>query len=155
MDWRTNAILPRRLISLGQTILLGCILLGLMTMLPAAAQENLTRINMPMNEFAQLNYSIPEEVVVEPDVLELLNYSTGKEIQASLLLNGSKVTIHLLYPCLTSQTKLETSELIALLEAYNPAIKQVNYSDTLISIGGSYSILTIKSFSRFDFQCNF
>jgi hypothetical protein len=133
----TYAILPYRSISLGLTLIIGCILLGLLASLPAAAQdENLTRITIPMNDYAELSFGLPSEVVVEADVLEVLNYTGGREVQATLLLNGSKVMLHLLYPCLPPQTKLEPDALKSLLEDYNPAIKQVNYSDAMIGIGG-------------------
>ena len=138
----TYAILPCRSISLGLTLLFGCILLGLLTSLPAAAQDkNLTRITIPMNDYAELSFGLPSEVVVEADVLEVVNYTAGREVKASLLLNGSKVMLHLLYPCQPPQTLLEPDALKSLIVDYDPALMQANYSDSLISIGGLPAIL--------------
>ena len=97
------AILSGRSAPLG-IVLFCCIILGLLTVLPAAAQsDNLTRVTMPMsdktNNYAELAYILPTRVNVEADTLQVLNYTGGKEVKASILLNGSRVSLYLLYPC--------------------------------------------------------
>ncbi len=126
-------------------VLFCCIILGLLTVLPAAAQsDNLTRVTMPMsdktNNYAELAYILPSRVNVEADTLQVLNYTGGKEVKASILLNGSKVSLYLLYPCQPPQTLLEPDALKSLLAASDPAIMQANYSDSLLGISGQPAI---------------
>ena len=114
-------------------------------MLPAAAQsDNLTRVTMPMsdktNNYAELAYILPSRVNVEADTLQVLNYTGGKEVKASILLNGSRVSLYLLYPCQPPQTLLEPDALKSLLAASDPAIMQANYSDSLLGISGRPAI---------------
>ncbi len=134
------AILSSRSAPLG-IVLLCCIILGLLTVLPAAAQsDNLTRVTMPMsdktNNYAELAYILPSRVNVEAETLDVLNYTGGKEVKASILLNGSRVSLYLLYPCQPPQTLLEPEALKSLLAASDPAILQANYSDSLLGISG-------------------
>jgi hypothetical protein len=138
------AILSGRSAPLG-IVLFCCIILGLLTVLPAAAQsDNLTRVTMPMsdktNDYAELAYILPSRVNVEADTLQVLNYTGGKEVKASILLNGSRVSLYLLYPCQPPQTLLEPDALKSLLAASDPAIMQANYSDSLLGITGRPAI---------------
>jgi hypothetical protein len=94
-----------------------------------------------MNDYAELNFSLSSKVVVEADVLEILNYTTGKEVKASLYLNGSKVVLHLLYPCQPPQTLLKSDALKSLIGAYDPVLIQANTNDSLLRIGGTPAIL--------------
>jgi hypothetical protein len=138
------AILSCRSAPLG-VMLFCCIILGLLTALPAASQsDNLTRITMPMsdkmNNYAELAYVLPSRVNVEADTLQVYNYTGGREVKASILLNGSRVSLYLLYPCQAPQALLETGELKTLLAASDPAILNANYSDTLLAISGRPAI---------------
>jgi hypothetical protein len=139
------AIMSCRSAPLGMLLLFCCITLGLMTALPAASQsDNLTRITMPMSEkmnnYAELAYILPSRVNVEADTLQVLNYTGGRDVKASILLNGSRVSLYLLYPCQTPQALLETGALKTLLAASDPAILKANYSDTLLAISGRPAI---------------
>jgi hypothetical protein len=138
------AILSCRSAPLG-VMLFCCIILGLLTALPAASQsDNLTRITMPMSEkmnnYAELAYILPSRVNVEADTLQVYNYTGGREVKASILLNGSRVSLYLLYPCQPPQALLETGELKTLLASSDPAILKANYSDTLLAISGRPAI---------------
>ena len=131
------AILPCRSIPLGLTLLLGCILLGLLTSLPAAAQDkNVTCVGASMGSYAEMGFCLPPQVVVEPESVEEANYTSGREVRASMLLNGSRVSLHLLYPCQAPQTELEPEALKSLIGTYDPALMQTNYSDSLLAISG-------------------
>jgi hypothetical protein len=133
----TNAILPCRSISLGVMLLFGCILLGLLTSLPAAAQDkNVTCVGASMGSYAELGFCLPPQVVVEPESVEEANYTSGREVRASMLLNGSRVVLHLLYPCQAPQTEIGSEALKSLIGKYDPALMQANYSDSLLSISG-------------------
>ncbi len=139
------AIMSCRSAPLGILLLFCCITLGLMTALPAASQsDNLTRITMPMsdkmNNYAELAYILPSRVNVEADTLQVLNYTSGRDVKASILLNGSRVSLYLLYPCQPPQALLETGALKTLLAASDPAILKANYSDTLLAISGRPAI---------------
>jgi hypothetical protein len=93
-----------------------------------------------MNNYAELAYILPSRVNVEADTLQVLNYTGGRDVKASILLNGSRVSLYLLYPCLTPQALLETGALKTLLAASDPAILKANYSDTLLAISGRPAI---------------
>jgi hypothetical protein len=53
-----------------------------------------------------------------------------------MLLNGSRVSLHLLYPCQAPQTELEPAAMKPLIEAYDPVMMQANYSDSMKSFSG-------------------
>jgi len=136
VDWMTIAILPCRSVPLGLKLLFISILLCLLASLPAAAQgDNVTCTSADMGSYAELGFCLPENVVVEPETLDEVNYTAGREVRASLLLNGSRVSLHLLYPCQAPQTELDLAAMRSLLEAYDPAMMQANYSDSNLSIG--------------------
>ena len=123
--------MANRSVRVGMMLLFCCITFGLLTALSSAAQgDNLTRIVMPMsdelNNYAELAYILPSQVTVEADTLQVLNYTGGKEVKASILLNGSRVSLYLLYPCQPPQTELDPAALKTLLAATDPAIMQAN-----------------------------
>jgi len=131
----TIAILPCRSVPLELKLLFISILLCLLAFLPAAAQEdNITCTSADLGGYAELGFCLPENVIVEPENLEEANYTAGREVRAFMLLNGSRVSLHLLYPCQAPQTELEPEAMKSLLEAYDPAMMQANYSDSMLSI---------------------
>lgn len=131
------AILSNRLVSPCLMMFLCCVLIGLLSSFPAAGDGvKLTNISAPLKDYAELGFALPANVDVETETLSEENYTSGRELMASLLLNGSRVTLHLLYPCQAPQTMLEPAAMRSLLEAYNPALAQANYSSELLSVGG-------------------
>jgi hypothetical protein len=133
----TIAILPCRSVTLGLKLLFICIPLCLLASLPAAAQEgNATCTSADMGSYAELGFCLPNDAVVEPETIGEANYTAGREVGASMLLNGSRVSLHLLYPCQAPQTELEPAAMKSLLEAYDPAFMQANYSDSMLSVSG-------------------
>jgi hypothetical protein len=133
----TFKILSGRSISLGMAMLLGFIILGSIAMQPVAAQDkNVTCIGADLGSYAELGFCLAPQVVVEPESVDEANYTAGREVRASMLLNGSRASIHLLYPCQPPQTMLEPAALKTLIEAYEPALAQANYSDSMLSISG-------------------
>ncbi|VVB72784.1 Uncharacterised protein [uncultured archaeon] len=129
----TIAILPCRF-PFGRTLLLGCILLGLMISLSAAASDDqITNITAPMKGYAVLNFSLPSQVVVEPETIDEADYAAGREVKASMRLNDSRVSIHIIYPCQIPQRELKPAELIPLLKEYNSALVDAKYNDTMQS----------------------
>ncbi len=130
-------------------VLFCCIMVGLMTANSATAQSNNTRISMPMsdkmNNYAELAIILPSQVNVEADTLKVLNYTGGRSVRASILLNGSMVNIYLLYPCQPPQTLLEPGALKSMIIASNPSLMQANFSDQLIGIGGLPAIFGLTS----------
>lgn len=132
---------------LGTMLLSCCIMLGLMTVFSAAdAQDNaFTLIKMPMedslmNNYGEIDFALPSKMNVEGDVLRVLNYTGGKEVNAPIFLNGSKVTLHILYPCQAPQALLEPAAMKSLLEASDSAMMQANYSEELLGISGKPAI---------------
>ena len=129
--------LENRSVSLGKVLLFCCITLGLMTVLcaaQAAQGDVLTLIRMPledssMNNYGELAFALPAQVNVTPDNLAVSEFAEGKEVAASIFLNGSKVALHILYPCKAPQTLLEPEGLKSLLNAYEPVMMQANYSE--------------------------
>jgi len=58
------------------------------------------------------------------------NYTGGREVAASMLLNGSRVELHLLYPCQAPQEELEPAKLKPYLEAFDPILAQTVYNES-------------------------
>ena len=133
------AILPCRA-PFGLMLFFCCIALGLLTGNPAAAQDNYTSIKAPlddgMNNYAELATILSSKVNAEAYGLDVLNYTGGRDVKASILLNGSMVSVYVFYPCQPPQTLLEPEELKSLLATADPTIMQANYSDTLLGISG-------------------
>jgi hypothetical protein len=147
VDWMKFKKLENRSVPLGKMLLFCCITLGLMTLFSAAAAQGdvLTLIKMPLedssaNNYGELAYALPSRVNVTPDNLEVSDYAGGKEVSASIFLNESKVAIHQLYPCQAPQTLLEPDDLKSLINAYDPALMQTNYSEELLGISGKPAI---------------
>lgn len=130
-------ILSRRSGLIGLMLLLGCLQLNLMTAFPAAASDvKLVNTSAPLKDYAELGFTLPTNVAVETETLNEVNYTSGREVRASLLLNGSRVVVHLLYPCQAPQSMLDAAAMKSLLEAYNSDMAQASYSNETLAVGG-------------------
>lgn len=122
---------------LGSMLLIGCIMVGLMTALGSAAEETTADENVctgaDMGDYAKLVFCLPEEVVVEPETMAEANYTSGREVSASMLLDGNRVGLHLLYPCDAPQKELDPADLKPYLESYNPVLMQATYNESVES----------------------
>lgn len=138
-------ILPRRSAPGGLEKLLGCLLLSfalcLLTTFPATAQaESLTPFSADLDGYANLDFYVPSDVAVEPESLEEANYTDGREVKAALLLNGSRLSLHLLYPCQAPGTQMDANALKSAIDAYNPALMQAIYNPTPLNISGQSAL---------------
>jgi hypothetical protein len=125
---------PRGLEMLVECILFGFVLC-LLTSLPVAAQaESLTPISAPLKGYAELGFYVPSEIAVEPEDLAEANYTGGREVKATMFVNGSRVSVHLLYPCQAPVAKLDSAALKAEIDAYNPAMAQAVYNPTPLNV---------------------
>ncbi len=128
--------LQGRSMTLGKMLLFCCITAGLMAGF-ASAQENETNNNTctgaELGVYASMAFCLPPEVVVEPETMGEANYSSGSEVAASMLLDGSRVELHLLYPCQAPEAELEPTDLKPYLEAYDPAFAQAAYNESVTS----------------------
>ncbi len=126
--------LENRSVPLGKMLLFCCITLGLMTVFSAAAaQEKDVCTGAEMGSYAKLVFCLPPEVVVEPETMAEANYTGGREVAASMLLNGSRVELHLLYPCQAPYEELEPAKLKPYLEAFDPILAQTVYNESEIA----------------------
>jgi hypothetical protein len=120
---------------LERALLVFCIMAGLMTALASAAQENTQDKNVctgaEMGDYAKLVFCLPPEVVVEAESMTEENYTDGREVAASMLLDGNRVGLHLLYPCEAPQKELQPVELKPYLENYNPIMSQAKYNESV------------------------
>ncbi|MCX6673365.1 MAG: hypothetical protein NTY37_06265 [Methanothrix sp.] len=124
--------LENRSVPLGKMLLFCCITLGLMTALSAAAApEKDVCTGAEMGSYAKLVFCLPPQVVVEPETMAEANYTGGKAVAASMLLDGNRVGLHLLYPCIAPQKELKPAELKPFLEAYNSVLAQSKYNDSV------------------------
>ncbi len=124
--------LENRSVPLGKMLLFCCITLGLMTALSAAAApEKDVCTGAEMGSYAKLVFCLPPEVVVEPETMAEANYTGGREVAASMLLDGNRVELHLLYPCQAPQKELEPAELKPYLEAFDPILAQAMYNESV------------------------
>jgi len=131
-----------------------CILLGLLTMNPAVAQgENYTRLAVPLgdetNTYAEFATILPSAVNAEPNDQQILNYTGGKDIWTSILLNGSKVDIFLLYPCQPPAGLLDAEGMKSLLASADETILQANFSEAELYIQGRPAIWGMLGASLF------
>jgi len=131
-----------------------CILLGLLTMNPAVAQgENYTRLAVPLgdetNTYAEFATILPSAVNAEPNDQQILNYTGGKDIWTSILLNGSKVDIFLLYPCQPPIGLLDAEGMKSLLASADETILQANFSEAELYIEGRPAIWGMLGASLF------
>ncbi len=123
--------LEDRSVPLGKMLLFCCITLGLMTVFSVAvAQEKDVCTGAEMGSYAKLVFCLPPAVVVEPETMAESNYTGGREVAASMLLDGNRVELHLLYPCEAPQRELETTELKPYLEAFDPIMAQTVYNES-------------------------
>lgn len=120
------------------------ILLGLVAAIPAAAQEGFTRLTVPLgdevNTYAELATVLPSAVETEAYEQKTLNYTGGKDIKTSILLDGSMVSIFLLYPCQPPEATLDAEGLKSLLATADETIMLANYSEEEIYISGKPAI---------------
>lgn len=129
----------------GTLMLSGCLLLYfalcLLTTLPAAAQAgSVTPFSADLDGYAKLDFYVPTGVTVEAQSLEDLNYTEGREIKAVLLVNGSRVSLHLLYPCQAPAAKAEPNAIKAAINAYNSGVSQTVYNPTPLNISGQSAL---------------
>jgi hypothetical protein len=124
--------LENRSVPFGKMLFFCCIALGLMTVFSAAfAQEKDVCTGAEMGSYAKLVFCLPPQVVVEPETMAEANYTGGREVAASMLLDGNRVELHLLYPCLAPQKELEPAELKPYLEAFDPIMAQATYNESV------------------------
>ena len=124
--------LENRSVPFGKMLLFCCITLGLMTVFSAAvAQEKDVCTGAEMGSYAKLVFCLPPEVVVEPETMAEANYTGGREVAASMLLDGNRVELHLLYPCQAPQEELKPADLKPYLEAYDPIMAQATYNESV------------------------
>jgi hypothetical protein len=142
VDWMTISIMSCMSNFRVCWVLVGCIICGILTSLPAAAQnENLTCTGAEMKSYADLVFCLPPGVeAAAASAVEEGNYTAGRVVRAALLINGSRVSLHLLYPCQAPAAQLEPAAMKSLLEAYDPAMKQASYFDSLLNINGRPAI---------------
>lgn len=147
-------VLPYRPAGVGRMIIFLCIVFGLLAANLAAAQgEKYTRLTVPLgdqtNIYSEFATILPSNVNSEKYEQKTLNYTGGKDIKTSILLNGSMVTIFLLYPCQPPEFLLDADGLKALLATADKSIMQANYSETELNIDGTSAIWGVLGRSLF------
>lgn len=88
-----------------------------------------------MGEYAKLLFCLPPEVVVEPESMNEANYTGGREVAASMLLDGSRVGLHLLYPCEAPNGALLPSEIKPYIVAYAPELAGAAFDENATDEG--------------------
>lgn len=129
----------------GMELLSGCLLfylaLCLLTTLPAAAQAGtVTPFSADLDGYAVLDFFVPTEAPVVEQSLEDLNYTEGREIKAVMLVNGSRVSLHILYPCQALAANAEPNALKAAINAFNPGLSQTVYNPNPLNISGQSAL---------------
>lgn len=118
------AIMACRSAPRGLKAFFGCLLLCLLVLMPASAQEeNITWWGGDFYDYAELSFAVPNEFedLVEAGSLSEKNYTNGRYLEASLLFNESIVWILLLYPCDVPDGELDAAGLESVIEGFNPA----------------------------------
>lgn len=131
VDWMKFKKSEDSSVPFGKMLLFCGIILGIMTVFSVAvAQEKDVCTGAEMGTYAKLVFCLSPQVVVEPETMAEANYTGGREVAASMLLNGSRVELHLLYPCQAPQRELERAELKPYLEAFDPILAQAIYNES-------------------------
>jgi len=129
------AIMPCRSAPRGLKMLFGCLLLCLLTCMPAAAQAgSINSFKAPLKDYAELNFTLPSEVAVETGSISEGNYTEGRYVTASLRLNESKIALYLIYPCEAPETWLDAVGLKSLVDGFAPGLNQTVYSPSPLNI---------------------
>lgn len=116
------------------------LLLCLLTSLPAVAEENQSCKGADMAGYATLAFCLPADVAVLPEALAEGNYTEGREVKALLILNESRVFLHLLFPCRMPSANMEPAELRSRIEAFDPSLKEMTYNTAPLNISGRQAL---------------
>ena len=131
------AIMPCRSTPRGLKMLVGCLLLCLLTCMPASAQEeNITRVGASLKDYAEFSFAVPKEFgdMFEGESRFEANYTKGRYVTASLLLNESRISLYLIYPCQAPETELDAAGLKSLVNGFTPVLNQTVYSSLPLNI---------------------
>lgn len=135
------AIVPCKSDPRALMVLFGCLILSLLACQPAASQnETFTPVVAPLMDYAELSFVVPSEVTSEGESRFEDNYSVGRYVAASILLNGSRVYTFLLYPCDAPETWLDAFGVKAAIESFNTGLNRTVYSPTPLNISGQPAI---------------
>lgn len=126
--------MSRRSKSLGKMLLFCCIMSGFLAALSGLALgvcQNAS-IETASNTYGQMIVCLPENITVEGESLPVEgNYAGGSEVALSILVDGNRVGLHLLYPCQAPEAELAPAELKPYLEGYNPTLAQAEYNESI------------------------
>jgi len=126
---------------LGLKLLFGCFLLFVLGSMTVGAQaDKYSCMNADMKGYAELAFCLPPEVNVNPESLAEANYTEGREVEASLLFNDSRVYLHLVYPCQAPKGELGADDLRSALESFDPALKNASYNPNPLNISGKNAL---------------
>lgn len=141
VDWMTTKINSRKYLPLGLKLLFCCFLLFVLGSMTVGAQaEKFSCMNADMKGYAELAFCLPPEVNVNPESLAEANYTEGRDVQASLLFNESRVYVHLVYPCQALKGELGTDDLRSALESFDPALINASYNPNPLNISGKNAL---------------
>ncbi len=150
------ALMPCGSAQTGLKVLFGCLILCLLACISASAQEdtaledtaleetaledNLTVTGADLYEYAEVRFAVPSEVASEGESRFEDNYSVGRYVAASILLNESRIYTFLLYPCEAPETWLDAFGVKSAIESFNTGLNQTIYSPTPLNISGQPAI---------------
>jgi len=137
------AIMPCRSAPRGLKAFFGCLLLCLLACLSASAQdENVTWVGADLKDYAKLSFAVPKEFgdMVEAESLSEGNYTEGRYVVASLLINESRIYIYLLYPCQAPEGWLDALGVISAIESFDSELNQTIYSTTPLNVSDQPAI---------------
>jgi hypothetical protein len=141
VDWMTTKINSCKYLPLGLKLLFGCFLLFVLGSMTVGAQaDKYSCMNADLKGYAELAFCLPPEVNVNPESLAEANYTEGRDVQASLLFNESRVYVHLVYPCQALKGELAAADLRSALESFDPALMNASYSPNPLNISGKNAL---------------
>lgn len=141
VDWMTTKINSCKYLPLGLKLLFSCFLLFVLGSMTVGAQaDKFSCMDADMKGYAELAFCLPPEVNVNPESLAEANYTEGRDVQASLLFNESRVYVHLVYPCQALKGELGTEDLRSALESFDPALMNASYSPNPLNISGKNAL---------------
>lgn len=126
--------MPKRSIYLRRMLMFCFVVAGVLTAISGSSAgicQNAS-IATESNIYGEMIVCLPEEITVEGESMPAERaYNGGSEVALSILVDGNRVGLHLLYPCLAPETELAPADLKPYLEGYNPVLAEAMYNESI------------------------
>ena len=115
-------------------------LAALCLLLSASAQSpNYACQNISLGQYASFSFCLPSNATVTQGSSYQADYAGGRDVGASFSINGSAVSLDLLYPCQIKE-KLTRDQIVSALVTYDGRLSQAYYSPDGAEVSGKSAV---------------